>query len=199
MKPIKSKRAAECLDDEKIIDLYWQRNERAISETANKYETFLFTIAYNIVHDRLDCEECVNDTYLGTWNRIPPARPNIFQLFLAKLTRNIAIDRYRQRTAKKKIPSELTTSLHELDSCLSDSRTPDQEYEIKEIAKILNDYLREIDDKQEFEFFCRYYYSDSVVNIAKMLGVSRNTVFRDLAKMREELKERLRKEGYYHE
>ncbi len=194
-----NKRPEALLDDEEIIELYWQRDERAISETANKYETFLFTIAYNIVHDRLDCEECVNDTYLGTWNRIPPSRPNVFQIFLAKIMRNVAIDRYRKNTAKKQIPSELTVSLQELDECISDTRSAAEEYEVKEIARILSEYLREIDDKQEFVFFCRYYYADSVVNIAKMLGVSRNTVFRELARMRQELKERLQKEGYYHE
>ena len=194
-----NKRPEALLDDEEIIELYWQRDERAISETANKYETFLFTIAYNIVHDRLDCEECVNDTYLGTWNRIPPSRPNVFQIFLAKIMRNIAVDRYRKNTAKKQIPSELTVSLQELDECISDTCSAAEEYEVKEIARILSEYLHEIDDKQEFVFFCRYYYSDSVVNIAKMLGVSRNTVFRELARMRQELKERLQKEGYYHE
>lgn len=199
LKESKNKASVAEMDDREIVDLYWARDERAIEKTAEKYEVFIYTIAYNIVHNRMDCEECVNDTYLGTWNSIPPARPNIFQLFLAKIARNISIDRYRELSAKKKIPSEMTVSLHELEDCLSETNSMEEEYEIKEIARILNDFLRELDDREELMFFCRYYYADSVVNIANMLGVSRNTVFRSLAKTRKELKERLQMEGYYHE
>ena len=83
------------LSDEEIIDMYWERDENAIPETDKKYGNYLFTIANNIVKDRLDCEECVNDTYLGTWNKIPPERPNIFRVFLAKIVRYIAISRFR--------------------------------------------------------------------------------------------------------
>ena len=95
----KEKQSEKTLPDEAIIELYWQRNEQAIAEPARKYGKYLFTIAYNIVHDRLDCEECVNDTYLGTWNRIPPQRPNVFQVFLSRIMRNIAIDKFRKNTA----------------------------------------------------------------------------------------------------
>ena len=90
------------MPDGEIIELYWKREEAAISETDKKYGKYLYRIAYNIVHDELDCEECLNDTYLGTWNRIPPARPNVFQIFLSKIMRNIAVDRFRKNTAKKR-------------------------------------------------------------------------------------------------
>ena len=89
------------LTDDEIIDMYWERNENAINETDKKYGNYLFTIANNIVNDKMDCEECVNDTYLGTWNRIPPTRPNIFKVFLSKIVRNIAISKYRRNSAQK--------------------------------------------------------------------------------------------------
>ena len=99
------------MSDEDIVALYFARNEKAISETDLKYGRYLFTIAYNIVHDRLDCEECLNDTYLGTWNAIPPHRPPVFQVFLSKIMRNTAVDKFRKTRASKRIPSELVVSL----------------------------------------------------------------------------------------
>ena len=196
MKDESTSRKAAVLADEKIIDLYWERDEQAISETDKKYGKYLFTIAYNIVHDRLDCEECLNDTYLGTWNRIPPTRPNVFQVFLSRIMRNIAIDRFRKNTAAKKIPSELVCSLEELDECIADGMTVEEEYAVREIARVLNDYLRELPDRSEFIFVCRYYFSDYVKKIAEMLKVSEDTVYRELSQMRKELKVRLEKEGF---
>lgn len=199
MKNENASRRRAVLADEKIIDLYWERNEQAISETDKKYGKYLFTIAFNIVHDRLDCEECLNDTYLGTWNRIPPTRPNVFQVFLSRIMRNIAIDRFRKNTAAKKIPSELVCSLEELDDCITDGMTVEEEYAVREIARVLNDYLRELPDRSEFIFVCRYYFSDYVKKIAEMLKVSEDTVYLELSNMRKLLKERLEKEGLYRE
>ena len=167
MKDESTSRRESVLADEKIIDLYWERNEQAISETDKKYGKYLFTIAYNIVHDRLDCEECLDDTYLGTWNRIPPTRPNAFQVFLSRIMRNIAIDRFRQNTAAKKIPSELVCSLEELDDCITDGMTVEEEYAAREIARVLNDFLHSLPHRSEFIFMCRYYYSDYVKKIAE--------------------------------
>ena len=194
----KEKQSEKTLPDEAIIELYWQRNEQAIAETDHKYGKYLFTIAYNIVHDRLDCEECVNDTYLGTWNRIPPQRPNVFQVFLSRIMRNIAIDKFRKNTAKKQVPSEMLVSLDELDDCLPTVTVEEQQH-ITEISRVLNTFLRELNARSEFIFICRYYYSDSVVKIAKMLGLSDKTVYRELSQIRKQLKERLAQEGLYHE
>jgi len=184
------------LSDEQIIELYWQRNEQGISETDKKYGKYLYTIAYNIVHDRLDSEECLNDTYLGTWNRIPPTRPNIFQLFLSKIMRNVALDKYKKNRAGKRIPSELIVSFGELEECISTDPTLEEELAIKEAILVLNKFLRESKDDDEFMFVCRYYYSDKLADIAKMLGVSEKTVYRSLLRMRNELKLELMKEGY---
>ncbi|MBQ9760745.1 MAG: sigma-70 family RNA polymerase sigma factor [Clostridia bacterium] len=188
------------LPDEEIVDLYWERNELAIEATDDKYQKYLYKIAYNILNDRLDCEECINDTYLGTWNTIPPARPNAFRNFLTRIMRNVSMERYRKKTAKKRIRSEMTVSLEELDDCVSFSApSVEEEFAVREISKILSEYLRTLPTRQEFAFICRYYCADYVADIAKMLDVSPNTVYRDLATMREELKNRLKEAGYYHE
>ena len=186
------------MEDEKIIDLYWARNEKAIEETDKKYGKYLYTIAYNIVHNHLDCEECVNDTYLGTWNRIPPARPTVFQAFLSKIARNISVDRFRLNSAEKRIPSELTVSLDELDGCIAYDDTVDRDLLIEELAKLLNDTLSRENDRRQYVFICRYYYADSIAKIAKALGLSEKTISRDLAQVRANLKAAFEKGGYHY-
>ncbi|MBQ7826989.1 MAG: sigma-70 family RNA polymerase sigma factor [Clostridia bacterium] len=187
------------LTDEQIIELYWSRNEDAIGATDDKYGKYLYMIAYNIVHDNMDCEECLNDTYLSTWNRIPPTKPNFFQLFLSKIMRNIAVDRYRKNSADKRVSSEMTSSLEELGDCIPNNSALEDEVMMREVIDAMNQYLRELTKREVLIFICRYYYSDSIDSIAKMLKVSRNTVFRDLSKIRAGLKERLEAEGYFHE
>ncbi len=189
----------ELLSDGDIIDLYWQRQERAIKETDRKYGSYLHTIAYNIIHDNLDCEECLNDTYMGTWERIPPARPNVFRVFLAKIMRNIALDRFRRNRASRRIPSELVVSLEELDECIPTATSPETEYFVKELGILLNDFIRSLTPREEFVFVCRYYYSDKISEIAGLLDMSEKTVYRDLAQMRKCLREHLEKEGYKYE
>lgn len=189
----------EVLPDEQIIALYWKREERAIEETEIKYGKYLYTIAYNFLRDRLDAAECMNDTYLGTWNSIPPNRPRVFQAFLSKITRNIALGQFRKRQAKKRIPSEFILSLEELDECVYCDAGEDEKYLVCYLSEILNKYLNSLSERQAFVFVCRYYYADSIQSIAKMLGLSENTIFRDLVKIRTGLKERLIKEGYWNE
>ena len=184
------------LTDEQIIDLYWRRDENAIKQTDRKYGKYLYVIAYNIVHDRLDCEECLNDTYLGTWNRIPPQRPSVFQVFLSRIMRNIAIDRLRHNKAAKRVPSEMLISLEELDDCMPGAPSTESEQENERLGKLLNDFVQALDDRKQFIFVCRYYYADKVSAIAHMLQVGEATVFRELAQIREELKNHLEKEGY---
>lgn len=182
--------------DEDIVDLYWQRDETAIRETDRKYGRYLFTISYNVLHDRMDCEECVNDTYLGAWNSIPPTRPQFLQVFLSKIIRNISVNRYKKNTAGKRIPSELTVSLDELHEGINYDGFSDDEFATHELGRILNQYIVTLTDRQEFIFVCRYYYSDRIADIATMLQVSENTVNRELASIRQGLRERLEKEGY---
>ena len=182
MKEATKEKSCELLSDEQIIDLYFAREERAIKETDHKYGKYLFTIAYNIVQDTLDCEECLNDTYLNTWNRIPPTRPSIFHAFLSKIMRNIAVDRYRHNKAQKRAPSEMLLTLEEL--------------AIAELSRLLNDYLKGLSDRERLLFVCRYYYADKISEIAKMLQAGERSVYRELAALREGLRQRLEKEGF---
>lgn len=184
----------EALPDEEIVALYWQREERAISETDNKYGSYLYTIAYNVLSDRLDSEECLDDTYLGAWNSMPPKRPTALAVFLSRIMRNIALSRFRTKTAEKRVPSELVRSLDELADCLP-CEDASETFDKKELARVLNDYLRSLNDRQAFVFVCRYYYCDKVEKIASMLKLSRNTVTRELDAIRNGLKARLEEEG----
>ena len=189
----------EYLSDETIIDLYWDRNEKAIEETDRKYGKYLFAVAYNIVYDSMDCEECLNDTYLSTWNTIPPKRPTVFQAFLTRIMRNQAVDKFRTRSAAKRIPSELMISLDELEDCIANDLSIEEEIEVKELARALNNYLRSLPEREQFIFVCRYYYADKIASIAKMLKISEPTVFRSLSDMRNGLREHLEKEGISYE
>lgn len=189
----------DMIDDETIIELYWQRDESAITATDRKYGKYLYIITYNILRDSMDCEECLNDTYLCTWNRIPPTRPTALQTFLSKIARDAAVDKHRRRHASKRVPSELISSLDELDECMSGGMTPEDEIVIKEASKILSAYLRTLSRREEFVFICRYYYADSISSIADMLNVSENTIFRDLAKIRKGLREKFVEEGFLNE
>lgn len=183
------------MSDEAIIELYWERNEKAISETDKKYKKYLYKIAYNIVHNHPDCEECLNDTYLGTWNAIPPTRPNVFQIFLSKIMRNVAVDKCRENTASKRVPSELLLSLDEVGDSISYNESVEEDEAVAAVVRLLNDYLKALDEREQFIFICRYYYCDKISEIANMLKVSERTVFRALSDMRAELKEKLDKEG----
>ena len=193
------KKQTAVLEDDAIVELYWQRSERAIEETDRKYHRHLFSLAYNILHDNMDCEECLNDTYLGTWNAIPPSRPKWLSAFVSKIMRNLALKKYRHECAGKRIPSEMTVALDEINGCLPATPSEEEAYHVRRVSEILNEYLRSLDDRQEFVFVCRYYCSDSVARIAQLLDMSHSTVFRDLTDIREGLKNRLKEAGYDYE
>ncbi len=185
----------EDLPDNRIIDLYWERDEDAIKATDEKYGKYLFTISYNILKDRLDSEECMNDTYLAAWGKIPPARPSVLQRFLSKITRNISVNRYIRKHAQKRIPSELTVSLEELEECIEGIVIENEDEAVTKVSEILNTYLFGLSERDRFIFVCRYYYADPISGIAKILNISDKTVYRELSKMREELRKALAKEG----
>lgn len=183
--------------DEQIIELYWQRKENAIQETDRKYGQLLFGIAYNILHDRSDCEECRNDTYLGAWNAIPPARPVAFPAFITRIMRNIALNRYKEKTSRKRIPSELTVSMEDLCDTLHSDETVEGAYEAEEVGRIINDYVRHLPERQRYIFIDRFYLAEPVETIAAALSVSAITVYREIDKIKQGLKLRLEKEGIY--
>ena len=195
MKPAKKHATKESLPDAEIVELYWQRQEKAIEATGDKYGAYLYTIAYNILADRLDSEECLNDTYMGAWNSIPPKRPNALQIFLSRIMRNIALGRFRRSTASRRIPSEMIVSLDEISDSLPSTQNVEEQLDTAFVSRIISDYLRSLTDRQAFVFICRYYYFDKVEKIAKLLDLSRNTVTRDLTAIREGLKKKLEQEG----
>ncbi len=183
------------LCDNDIIELYFQRDEQAIKATSIKYGKYLFTIGNNILNDKWDSEECVNDTYFATWNRIPPQRPTYLQMFLSKIMRDVSVSKYRKNKSKKRIASELVVSMEELGDCIVSESSVDEDLAMKEIVRVLNEFLQDISKRQRFVFICRYYYCDSVKSISSMLGVSSKTVYRELEAIRSQLKDALEKEG----
>lgn len=185
------------IDDEQIIELYWQRNENAIQETDKKYGQFLFRIAYNILHDRLDCEECQNDTYLDVWKAIPPTRPTVFPAFITKIMRRIALDRYKEKTAKRRIPSEYTVSMEDIKDTLHSNETVDSEYAAEELGKFISDYVRSLTDRQRYIFIDRFYLAEPVETIAADLSISVSTIYREIENIKQGLKTYLERNEVY--
>ena len=184
------------MDDTNIIALYWERNERAIAETDFKYSRYLFSIAYNIVHDKQDCEECLNDTYIGAWNAMPPSKPNVLKAFLTTITRRIAIKRYHSNTRQRRIPSEMTVSLSELEDFIAGDGDVDADFDADRLGHIISEFVHSLSDRRQFIFISRYYVSEPVNTIARDLHLSRSMVNKELASIRKILKEKLEKEGY---
>lgn len=180
------------LSDEKIIALYWSRDEKAIEETDIKYRNYLYKVAYNIVHGEKDCEECLNDTYLATWNAIPPAKPNVLKAFLVTILRRVAVNRYQSNLRH----SEMTVSLSELEPFLSDSEDIAQQLDARALGKVVSDFLRTLPQRRRFIFLSRYYMAEPIDAIARQLYVSRSTVNKELAAARRSLQEKLESEGY---
>lgn len=183
------------MEDTQIIELYWQKNADAISETADKYGAYCFSIAESILHNTEDSEECVNDTWLHAWNAIPPQRPNILRMFLAKITRNLSFDRFNARNAQKRGGGELALVLDELAECLGTSDT-ESAYEAKELRQCIRSFVRRLPPRDANVLVRRYFFAESVADIAKRYGLSENNVTVILSRTRKKLKAYLLKEGY---
>lgn len=183
------------LSDEDIIELYWQRDESAIEETDFKYRKYLFTIAYNILYSNEDCEECLNDTYIGTWEAIPPERPNYLKAFLTTIIRRVSINRYNEKNREKRIPSNMTDSLEELGDIMGENSVV-REMQVEELGKIISDYLRSLSKRQRYIFMSRYYMAEPIDKVARELGMSKSTVNKEIAVIKLGLKKVLEREGY---
>lgn len=184
------------MSDEKIVELYWQRDEQAIKETDAKYRRFLLSVAYNIVYEVRDSEECLNDTYIGAWNAIPPSKPVLLQAFLATIMRRCAIDCYKARKRQKRIASELTVSLSELEDFISEDDDMYSEAEARELGRIISDFVRSLTERRMYIFMSRYYVARPIKEIARLLSVSESTVNKEIATIKEDLRQKLEKEGY---
>lgn len=184
------------MQDEMIVSLYWLRDERAIEETKSKYDRYLYKIAYNVLSDRLDSEESVNDTYLAAWNSIPPHKPAILSTYLSKLTRRISIDMFRRRTREKRKASEYALTLAELNDCVSGEGDPVGETETKLLADAINAFVRSLPEDAKNAFIGRYYFLDPLSVVAKYCKMSESKAKSLLYRTRCALKEHLQKEGF---
>ena len=184
------------MEDEKIVSLYWDRDERAIRETEEKYDRYLTKIAQNILNNSEDSRESVNDTYLAAWNSMPPHRPSVLSTYLAKLTRRISIDIFRGRTRVKRQGSEYALSLQELGECVSGGNTTEEILNVKLLADAIGIYLRTLSPEARNLFIGRYYYLDSLKEAAAYCGMTESKAKSLLHRTRLGLKEHLRKEGF---
>ena len=184
------------MEDEAIVSLYWQRNESAIRETERKYDRYLTKIAMNILADREDSRESVNDTYLAVWNSMPPHRPGVLSTYLGKITRRISIDRFRYRNREKRRQSEYEISLSELGDCVSGGNTTEEAVNGKLLADAIGIWLRLQPEENRNLFLCRYYFLDSLQEVAKHCGITESKCKTVLHRMRKSLKEYLEKEGF---
>ena len=184
------------MDDEMIVQLYLERNEQAIPETETKYGNYCTSIANNILGNKEDAEECVNDTYFNTWNAIPPHRPKVLSTFLGKIVRNLAFNKYKYYTAEKRGGSEIDLVLEELADCISSKDDVEQAYEYSELVSDINTFLGELSEEKRNIFVCRYWYADSISDIAERYKMSKGAVSMVLNRIRNRLHDYLEKRGY---
>lgn len=182
------------IDDEKIIDLFFQRSEQAIRELDIKYGKVCHNLSYNIVNSRQDAEECVNDAYLGAWNAIPPVHPNPLLAYIVKIVRNISLKVYWKKEAAKR-NSTYTIALQEIEGCIADQKTVEDEIEARELARIIENFLDMLTLKERVIFMRRYAYMDTYADIAKRVGISEKNISVRLTLIRQKLKQYLIERG----
>lgn len=184
------------MDDAQIVRLYWDRDEQAIYATADKYGNYCDSIAKNILSCKEDVEECVNDTYLQAWNSMPPHKPSILSTFLGKITRNLSLNRYKRNTADKRGGVEVPAVLDEIAELVSDTDSVEETFDRSELIEAINAFLERLStDKREI-FVCRYWYFDSVPEIALRFGMTENHVSVILHRLRMKLHKYLLERGY---
>ena len=185
------------MDDTRIIDLYWQRSERAIAETDAKYGAYCRMVALNITGDTRDGEECVSDTWLAAWNAMPPHRPAILSTFLGKITRRISLKKYRSKSAEKRGSGETALALEELEECIASERSIDEQLSAKELAEVLNAFLDMLKADERRVFLRRYWFFDSIEAISTRFGFSQSKVKMLLKRTRDKLRAQLEKEDIW--
>ena len=183
------------MDDNAIVALYWARDERAVQETARKYGAYCHTVAFNVLKNRQDAEECVNDTYVQAWNAMPPQRPCALRAFFGKITRNLAINVYRAAHTKRRGGGQIPMVLEELEDCFSDG--PETALEEAELTRLLDRFLRQLPQKDCCVFVRRYWYLDSMMEIAARYHMALGSVKSSLHRSRKKLKEYLEQEGIF--
>lgn len=184
------------MTDSQIVQLYWDRDERAIPETAEMYGDYCFTIAHNILQSIQDSEECVNDTWLHTWNAIPPQRPRSLCAFVGKIARNLALRLFRRSHAQKRGGGGLDLVYEELSECVSGREQVEQALDARELTAALNDFLAALPARKRIVFVRRYWYADSVSQIAARMDMTESSVSVTLHRLRAALREYLTERGF---
>lgn len=184
------------MEDEKIVALYFARDEQAVAQTDQKYGPYCFTLANRILCNDADAEETVSDTYLKAWQTIPPTRPRVLRLFLAKITRNLAFDRWRRETAQKRGSGEIPLVLEELEECIGKEPDVDARLEARELARTIAAFLDTCPAREQNVFLRRYFFVETTEEIAQRYRMTPAAVLKNLSRTRKKLKERLIQEGY---
>lgn len=184
------------MEDLKIIELFYKRSEQAIIELSNKYGTISRKVANNILNNRQDTEECLNDAYLGAWNTIPPQNPNPLLTYICRIVRNLAIKRYHTNTAAKR-NSIYDIALDELENCFPSSATVENEWEARETVESIDRFLASLDRDSRVMFVQRYWYSSSITELAELFHTSKHNVSVRLSRIRAKLRKHLIKEGVF--
>ena len=178
------------IDDEKIIEMFFERSEQAIRELDIKYGKICHILSYNIVNNRQDAEECVNDAYLGAWNAIPPVRPNPLLSYIVKIVRYISLKIYWRKEAAKR-SGQYKIALEEIEGYIADSKTVEDEIEARELARIIGAFLDTLTLENRVIFMRRYWFADSYRDIAELMGLSEKNISVRLTRIREKMKQYL--------
>ena len=184
------------MDDNAIIELFFNRSEQAIRELDGKYGKVCHSLSYNILHSSQDAEECVNDAYLGTWNAIPPARPNPLLAFLCRIVRNLSLMRYHADRAAKRDGGSYTVALEELEGCLASPQTVERDMEEQELVRLIEDFLDTLSPENRVLLMRRYWFSDSYGEIAARTGLSEKNVSVRLTRIRKQLRNYFEERGF---
>ena len=184
------------MKDQEIVELYWKRDEAAIRETKTKYKGYLYKIAYNILGNMEDCEECENETYFKTWNSIPDHRPEVLSTYVGKIIRQLSIDRYRASNRKKRQGSEYAISMEELRECVSGQESTEQTIDAQLMAEAIDTFLLSLSKDNRVVFVNRYFYMDSIKEISDYTGFSQGKIKTILHRTRKQLRDYLCKEGF---
>ena len=183
------------MNDSQIVALFFDRDQRAIEETAARYGNYCYSIVHNILNNREDAEEAVSDTYLALWASIPPHKPTVLRTFLGKIARRTALKQWEKMRTQKRGGGEVALALEELSEYLSDGTTPETAIEMAELTQILNSFLRKLPKEERQVFVCRYWYLDPIADISNRFGYSQSKVKSMLARTRMKLRNTLSKEG----
>ena len=184
------------MEDKKIIELYFQRDESAIAETKFKYEKYCLGIAKGILINPSDAEECVSDTFLRAWNAIPPEKPKQLKLFLGRITRNLSVDRLRTNTAQKRGSGETQLALDELSECISAGGDPADALEFRQLQQVIARFLHTLPQREKDLFLCRYFYVETYRDLARRFHIREENARLILSRVRTKLRDFLMKEGF---